>query len=193
MRRLLFSFFLGLIVFCCPIHSGQANEGIPVREGDPFPDIPLAGIFSEEDWRYLGSLKEKGRSLSRIRSDFLLVELFSIYCPVCQKNAPKLATLYNSVQGDNFLKRNIKFIGIGAGNNLRETEYFKKYFSVPFPLIPDPQFKIHKALKDARAPLLIIVDKRKNPRIVAVLDFTKAPADLMKDIRAGINIHTKND
>lgn len=76
-------------------------------------------------------------------------------------------------------------IGIGLGNNSKEVSYFKKYFNVSFPIIPDPDYKIHKALNETRTPLLAIIDKRTNPyKILTILDFTKEPEALIEDIRA---------
>ena len=178
--------FLFFSLFYCLLpKSSLAGQGTAIKVGDYFPNISLTGPFCLEDKKYLGLSERKAHSLSCIRAGFILVNCFSIYCPVCQAHAVKLNKLHDLVQGDNFISRNMKMIGIGMGNNSKEVAYFKKYFNISYPLIPDPDFKIHKALKEARTPLVVIIDKRLRPyKILTILDFAREPEKLIEDIRA---------
>jgi hypothetical protein len=88
----------------------------------------------------------------------VLIELFSLYCTVCQKQAPKANKIYKLIEGDEGLREDIKMIGIGVGNNQKEIGFFKTHYRVPFPLCPDPYFEIHKKLEEPRTPFILLVD-----------------------------------
>lgn len=183
----IFHFLLYLAMTCFLLRNSLADQRDVVKPGDHFPNILLTGPFCPEDKKYLGLSGQKSYSLNNTRTDFILAEVFSIYCPVCQKDAAKFNKLFTLIEGDNFINKNMKMIGIGAGNNSNEVLYFKKYYNILFPCISDPDFKIHKALKETRTPLVIIIDKRSQPyKILTILDFTKEPEKLIEDIRAEI-------
>ncbi|OHE59983.1 MAG: hypothetical protein A2Z47_03390 [Thermodesulfovibrio sp. RBG_19FT_COMBO_42_12] len=172
------------LLYCFFLRNSFADRHDTVKAGDCFPNIPLIGQFCQEDKKYLCLSGRKAYSLSHIQADFILVEIFSIYCPICQKHADKFNRLHKMVQEDSLVSKNMKMIGIGAGNNDREIAYFRKYFNISFPLIPDSDYKIHKALKETRAPFIAIIDKRSKPyKILTILDFNKEPEILLKDIR----------
>ena len=155
-----------------------------IKTGYFFPNFSLAGPFFKNDKSYLGLTEQKSYSLDSIRAEFILIEFFSIYCPVCQTHADRFNHLHKLIEKDDFIGRSMKMIGIGTGNNTNEIEYFKKYFNITFPCISDPDFKIHKAFKEPRTPLLILVDKRTVPyKVLSVLDFHKNPENLLQDIR----------
>ncbi|MDD5450954.1 MAG: TlpA disulfide reductase family protein [Desulfovibrionales bacterium] len=159
-----------------------------MKAGDSFPDIPLSGSLSSNDEKYLGLLGRKAFSLSDIRPKVLWIEVFSIYCAVCQRQAAKFNRLYELVQKDDLISGNMKMIGIGTGNNDKEVAHFRKYHDVMFPLIADPDFKVHEALKKARTPLVILLDKRSRPyKILTILDPASPTETLIKDIRAELH------
>ena len=59
------------------------------------------------------------------------------------------------------MRQNIRVIGIGVGNTAFEVNTFREKFAIPFPLFPDPDFKIYSALGKVRTPFYIGIKKEK--------------------------------
>jgi thiol-disulfide isomerase/thioredoxin len=107
--------------------------------------------------RYLGLSGSDFFRIPQIKAKVVVIEIFSMYCPQCQKIAPGIEELFRVIENDPDLKDKIKLIGIGAGNSYYEVEVFKKTYHTSFPLFPDNDFIIHKALGDVRSPYFIAI------------------------------------
>lgn len=125
--------------------------------GDVFPDIELSKPDNRDDLKYLGLSGSGSFKIPQIKADVIIIEIFSMYCPYCQAEAPAINDLYKMIENNPALKNKVKIIGIGIGNSLYETEIFKKKYNVPFPLIPDGDFKVHKLMGQVRTPYFIVV------------------------------------
>ncbi len=139
-----------LLALCPALPAAQ-----PPAVGGTLPDIELPRPKDGADRRYLGL--SGSFKIPEIKARAVIVEVFSMYCPYCQREAPAVNRLFARIEGDPALKGKIKMLGIGMGNSAFEVGVFKKKYDVPFPLLPDPDFKIHKALGEVRTPYFIVV------------------------------------
>ncbi len=126
-------------------------------EGEAFPDISITPPENQNDIDYLGLKEKKSFKLAQIKADIVIVEIFSMYCPYCQKEAPVVNELFNKIQENNNLRNRIKILGIGAGNTQFEVNLFKSQYDIKFPLVIDENFKIHKAIGEVRTPYFFVV------------------------------------
>lgn len=105
--------------------------------GGQLPEAAFKIPDNPKDRNYLGLSGEGSFRLPQIKARVLIIEAFSMYCPVCQKEAPKINELYKTIEENDALKGKIKLIGVGVGNSSFEVDIFRNKYKVPFPLLSD--------------------------------------------------------
>jgi peroxiredoxin len=162
MQRILPVFlFLAFSLACYrPALAGQASEApasAPVKVGAAFPDLSFKEKLSKEQAAYLG-LGQAGKTvrLSAVKAPLILIEVFSMYCPHCQREAPVMNDFYALVE-QRGLAGKLKIVGIGAGNSDSEVDIFRAKYGQPFPLFSDLDFKAHAALGKVGTPHFYLV------------------------------------
>jgi len=148
--------WLFLLPFLC-LGALQSAFAEPPAKGGLLPAFSLEIPKDPAAKAYLGLRGEGLFKIPQIQADVVIIEIFSLYCPYCQSIAPGMKEFYSLIEKDPNLKGRIKIIGIGAGNTPFEVETFKKTFETPFPLFPDKDFTIHKALGSVRTPYFIVI------------------------------------
>jgi thiol-disulfide isomerase/thioredoxin len=155
-RCLIILFFLVMLTVTA------SSVAKPPSEGDLLPEIVLTLPQNLDQQKYLGLSGEPTFTLPQIRASVVIVEIFSMYCPYCQAEAPSLNELYDKIQNNGSLKDRFKLIGIGAGNTTFEVEHFRNTYKIPFPLFPDDDFSIHKKIGEVRTPYFLVVGINKD-------------------------------
>ncbi|MEN8244866.1 MAG: TlpA disulfide reductase family protein [Thermodesulfobacteriota bacterium] len=131
-----------------------AGNGPPVV-GDALPEMVFPVPQNASHREYLG-LEEGGTfSIPQIDAQVVIIEIFSMYCPHCQREAPTVNGFYAKIQNDGSLKGRVKMIGIGVGNSEFEVGVFRKKYNISFPLFADADFSAHKKLGEVRTPYFI--------------------------------------
>jgi peroxiredoxin len=151
---------LCLSVFLMMLFSASAigaAENSPPTVGSVFPEIELLKPSNPDHLKYLGLSGSGFFKINQIKTDIVIIEIFSMYCPYCQGEAPNVNNLYNLIENNPAFRNKIKIIGIGINNSLFETDIFKKKYKIEFPLIPDGDFKLHKTIGEVRTPYFIVV------------------------------------
>ena len=150
------------------------------KQGGTLPDLKLAGSLQAENLIYLGTENSgPDLSLSNIKSEYVLIEVFSMYCPFCQKEAPHINELFKMILASD-KKDLVKMIGIGVGNSQFEVDLYRKKYSVEFPLFTDADFSLHKEIGEVGTPYFILA-KKKGDNTYEVLLTQEGP---FKDLKA---------
>ena len=153
---------------------------------NPLPSFELATPQDPLKLSYLGlDANKPGFSIGDIKAEIVIIEIFSMYCPFCQLEAPKVNTLFSLITKDQELSKRVKMIGIGVGNSDYEVDYFRKSYQVDFPLFSDEDFTIHKACGEVRTPFFVGVkgDSSGQPIVVFTqLGSFESPENFLEEI-----------
>ena len=147
---------LGLFGFHPPGSEAKETSGA-ITAGMDLPQFKLDTPHAEKDKQYLGLKKSKTFSLSQIPAKLIVLEIFSVYCSHCKKQAGKLNRLYHLIHHNPELSQDIKMISIATGSDRGKSANWKKILEVPFPVIADPYTEIHKKLGQPGVPLTLVV------------------------------------
>mgnify|MGYP001822330296 CR=1 FL=1 len=129
----------------------MAENKTPLK-GEALPELVLSVPQDASQKAYLGLTSGDTFQISDIKGAVAIIQIMSMYCPHCQREAPRINTFYSRIENDAALKGKVKLLGIGVGNSVFEINFFKKKYNVPFPLFPDPDFVIHRKIGEVRTP-----------------------------------------
>ncbi len=127
------------------------------KAGDTLPDLVVKAQPLPVETAYLG-LPAGATSfrLSQVKADFLLVEIYSMYCPRCQAEAPAVNRLFERLKAAPEGQK-IKFLGIAAGNSDFEVNFFRKKYQTSLPLFQDADYTLHKGFGAVGTPSYFVL------------------------------------
>jgi len=169
LKRVL-SFFFALTL-CVLATQGVATalQEDWLKAGDPLPKITLLSPKNPAHKEYLGLSGEASFQIPDIKAEVVIVEIFSMYCPHCQKEAPAVNKLYKMIENHPTAKGKVKLIGIGARNDMFEVDFFRKKYEIEFPLFDDEDYTKHEACGEPGTPFFFVVKKNKDGSTDVVL------------------------
>jgi peroxiredoxin len=140
---ILFILFASLLYESARIYAAESITAIGnAAKSDPgsnrgIPTIELPIPANEQAKSYLGLSGAGNFKIGQIKAPVLIIQVYSYYCPHCQKSASQVNDLFRLIQGRPDIKEKIKMIGVGVGNSAYEIDSYRKRYNVPFPLFPD--------------------------------------------------------
>jgi peroxiredoxin len=147
--------WLVVVMLLLAVPGSLKAASSPPVVGGTLPDITLPAPKDSHDKTYLGLSGFGSFKIPQIKAKVVIIEIFNMYCPYCQREAPNINELYAKIEQNPALKGAIKVIGVGAGNTSFEVGIFNKKYNVPFPLFADEKFVIHGLVGEVRTPYFI--------------------------------------
>lgn len=162
---LLIGFFL-----LFPILS-SAQDG-PFAPGDRLPAFSMTAPESAAHRDSLGLSPEASTfTLADVEVPVVLIQIFSMYCPICQREASEVNRLHALIEEQGLANR-IKILGLGAGNSELEVQVFRERYAVPFALISDPDYVLHQVFQGIGTPYFVLAQSSETSEAGHIVRFS---------------------
>ncbi len=142
--------------------------GLPPR--NPWNEILLPTPTEAAIRQYLGLPDGEQFTVDQIAAEAVIVQVYSMYCPHCQREAPQVNDLYALITAQAGLHGRLRLIGVGIGNSKYEVDFYRETYGVKFPLFPDGKFIIHKQLGETRTPHFFVLKPAGAGQVEVVYD-----------------------
>ncbi len=146
--------FLFLFLIWVP---GAGFCGEKLKPGGDLSGLVLPAPVSDTERGYLGVGDRDPFAVKDAAAKVIVLEILGVYCPQCHKQRPHINRLFHRVNKDPNLSKKVKFLGVAAGASAMEAAYYSKQAKVPYPVLPDEKFAIHKHLGEPRTPFNMVV------------------------------------
>jgi len=140
--------------------ASLAPDMHPLDVGQPFPDVTLSIPLTAGEAQELGiDPKAKSVTIGDFKAQGVILVVYSMYCPFCQREAPELNAMHKLI-ADKGLSGKLKLVGLAAGNSPFEVNAFRETYAITFPLLPDKDFAVHKALGQVGTPFYYVLKRQ---------------------------------
>ncbi len=152
-----------LLFLIIPISSHAGN--LPTVDS-VLPNFKITSPTAVKEKDYLNIGSGKTFTIEQIDCDILLIEIIGIYCPQCHIQLPRSRKLFFQIKKDSAISKKIKMIAIAVGANSNEATYLKNHLKIPYPVLTDQKFKIHKLIGEPRTPFTMLITENKKIKYV---------------------------
>lgn len=150
----LFALVVGYILI-----TGMVNLPFSALAEGIWPTIRLPVPERSVDRQYLGLSEGDTFSLADIKADIIVVQIYSMYCPICQREATEVNSLFEMILARKDIAGKTKLLAIGAGNSAFEVQFYRTTYNISYPLFADAKFKLHQKLGEVGTPYYYILKK----------------------------------
>jgi len=130
------------------------------------PNFTITSPTLEKEKDYLNIETNKTFTIDQVDCKLLLIEIIGVYCPQCHIQLPRSRKLFFRIKKDSVISKQVKMIAIAVGANSNETAYLKNHLKIPYPVLTDQKFEIHKLIGEPRTPFMMIVTEDKKIKYV---------------------------
>jgi peroxiredoxin len=155
MKRIFMNQLAAVAIFVLVFNAQSIGASSTPKQGGTLPAMKLNVPKDPVLRSYLGLSGEGLFEISEIKAEVVIIQIFSMYCPLCQREASRVNKLYENIEKDPNTRGKFKLIGIGTSNSKFEVGIYMKTYEVPFPLFSDGDFSIHQSLGEVRTPYFI--------------------------------------
>lgn len=121
--------------------------------------LPVPKRVGDRD--YLGLAEGVTFGIAQIDAQLIVVQVYSMYCPICQREAWKVNDLVSLITNSEKTAGRVKYLAIGAGNTAFEVDFYRTAFNTAYPLFSDGDYRLHKRLGEVRTPYFYMLKKDK--------------------------------
>jgi hypothetical protein len=139
--------------------AGLCDATAAPRKGMSLPSLRLNAPATQKDCDYLGVAAGKPFGVADVNADLLVLEIIGVYCPQCHQQRPHINRLFHRVQKDTGLAGKVKFLGVAVGASAMEAAYLVRDTRIPYPIITDESFVVHKQLGEPRTPFNLVITR----------------------------------
>jgi len=129
------------------------------KQGENLPEISFPAPDLEKDKAYLGVNGKESFSIKDLDSQLIVLEIIGVYCPVCHVQRPHLNRLFHRINKNADLSGKIKFLAVAAGGTPMEVAYYVKESKVPYPVLQDEDFILHKKISEPLTPYTLVITR----------------------------------